>query len=82
MPGWVKAILVEWLRAANLNAGRLFRRANKNGKAWGECLTEKAVRHGVREHREARASPSPKLCRTRHNRRTCARLCHAAGGEL
>jgi site-specific recombinase XerD len=25
---------------------------------------------------------SSALCRMRHNRRTCARLCHAAGGEL
>jgi hypothetical protein len=50
MPGWVKAVLDEWLRAANLNAGRLFRRVNKNRKAWGECLTEKAVWHVVREY--------------------------------
>ena len=43
MPGWVKALLDEWIQAANLNAGRLFRRVNKNGKAWGDGLTAKAV---------------------------------------
>jgi hypothetical protein len=50
MPGWVKAVLDEWLQAANLTAGRLFRRINKNGKAWGEGLTEKSVWHAVREY--------------------------------
>jgi len=50
MPEWVKALLDEWLRAANLTAGRLFRPVNKNGKAWGEGLTEKAVWHVVREY--------------------------------
>src|ERR1700688_2253319 len=32
-------------RAANLTAGKLFRRVNKNGKTWGDGLTEKAVWH-------------------------------------
>jgi hypothetical protein len=45
MPGWVKALLDDWLKAANLTAGRLFRRVNKKGKAWGAGLTEKAVWH-------------------------------------
>ncbi|MFN0100581.1 MAG: hypothetical protein ACKV2U_00680 [Bryobacteraceae bacterium] len=44
MPGWVKTILDEWLQAANLNAGRLFRRVKpRTGKAWGDGLTEKFV---------------------------------------
>ena len=50
MPGWVKGLLDEWLQAANLTAGKLFRRVNKNGKAWGDGLTEKAVWHVVREY--------------------------------
>ena len=44
-----------------------------------EGLTEKAVWHVVREY--ARKAGIEKL--TLHDlRRTCARLCHAAGGEL
>jgi integrase len=39
MPGWVKALLDDWLQAANLTAGKLFRRVNKNGKVWGEGLS-------------------------------------------
>ena len=50
MPGWAKALLDEWLQAANLTAGKLFRRVNKNGKTWGDGLTEKAVWHVVRAH--------------------------------
>jgi len=79
MPGWVKALLDDWLQAAELTAGKLFRRVNKNGKAWGEGLTEKAVWHVVREY----ASKAGIERLAPHDlRRTCARLCHAAGGEL
>lgn len=79
MPGWVKAVLDEWLQAANLNAGKLFRRVNKCGSAWGDGLTEKAVWHVVREH--ARKASIERLA-PHDLRRTCARLCHSAGGEL
>ena len=79
MPGWVKATLDEWLQAAKLTAGRLFRRVNKSGKAWGDGLTEKAVWHVVREY--ARKASFERLA-PHDLRRTCARLCHAAGGEL
>ena len=50
MPSWVKTLLNEWLQATNLTAGKLFRRVNKNGRAWGDGLTEKAVWHVVREY--------------------------------
>jgi len=50
MPGWVKAFLDDWLQAANLTAGKLFRRVNKNGSACGDGMTEKAVWHVCREH--------------------------------
>jgi site-specific recombinase XerD len=62
-----------------LTAGKLFRRIKKNGKAWGEGLTEKAVWHVVREY--ARKAGIERLA-PHDLRRTCARLCHAAGGEL
>ena len=79
MPDWVKASVDEWLQAANLSAGRLFRRVNKNGRAWGDGLTEKAVWHVVRQH--AHKAGIERLA-PHDLRRTCARLCHAAGGEL
>jgi site-specific recombinase XerD len=58
---------------------QLFRRVNKNGKAWGDGLTEKTVWHVVREH--ARKAGIERLA-PHDLRRTCARLCHSAGGEL
>src|SRR3954452_8682697 len=63
-------------RRQAVSAGK---RINKNGKAWGEGLTEKAVWHVVREY--ARKAGIERLA-PHDLRRTCARLCHAAGGEL
>src|SRR5205085_8586668 len=48
-------------------------------KPGGERLTEKAVWHVVREY--ARKAGIDKLA-PHDLRRTCARLCYAAGGEL
>ena len=79
MPTWVKHVLDQWVEAANLTSGKLFRRVHKIGKAWGEGLTEKAIWHVVREH--AATAGIDKLA-PHDLRRTCARLCHAAGGEL
>jgi site-specific recombinase XerD len=61
MPGWVKSLLDEWLQSANLTAGKLFRRVNKNGKAWGDGLTAKAVWHVVREYAGKAASRGLRL---------------------
>ena len=79
VPDWVKSELDEWLAAAAILRGRLFRRVNKARRAWGEGLTEKAVWHIVKDaaNRVGVAKLAP------HDlRRTCARLCHASGGEL
>jgi site-specific recombinase XerD len=79
MPGWVKTSVDEWVQAANLSAGKHFRRVNKNGRAWDDGLTEKTVWHVVREYARKAGIERP----APHDlRRTCARLCHAAGGEL
>jgi len=79
MPIWVKHVLDQWLQAANITSGRLFRHVDKMGKARGEGLTEKAVWHVVREY--AAKAGIDKLA-PHDLRRTCARLGHAAGGEL
>ncbi len=49
VPDWVKTELYDWLAAAAIDRGRLFRRVNKAGKAWGEGITGKAVWHIVKE---------------------------------
>ena len=71
--------LDDWLAAAAIDRGRLFRRVNEAGKAWGEGIREKAVWHIVKE--SAKTIGITKLA-PHDLRRTCARLCHASGGEL
>ena len=79
MPAWVKDVLNQWLQAAKITSGKLFRSVHKIGKPWGDGLTEKAVWHVVREY--AAKAGIEKLA-PHDLRRMCARLCHAAGGEL
>ena len=79
MPSWVKQILDDWVNAANVRSGKLFRRVNRTGKAWGNNIAEKAVWHIVREY--AAKAGIDKLA-PHDLRRTCARLCYAARGEL
>ncbi len=75
---WVKAATDEWIGAAKVTEGRIFRRINKNGNVWGDGITPKAVWHIVKT-----AAKLADLNVAPHDlRRTCARLCHVAGGEL
>jgi site-specific recombinase XerD len=43
VPDWVRSELEEWLAAAGIDRGRLFRRVNKVGEAWGDGMKVKAV---------------------------------------
>ena len=79
LPGWVRQVLDDWFAAAGISSGRLFRRVHRTGRIWGEGLTEKAVWHVVKQF--AGKTGIAKLA-PHDLRRTCARLCHAAGGEL
>ena len=52
---------------------------NRLGKVWGEGITPKAIWHIVK----AAAGQTGIQSLAPHDlRRTCARLCHLAGGEL
>lgn len=79
LPDWVRHVLDDWFAAASISSGRLFRRVHRTGRIWGEKITEKAVWHVLKEF--ARKTGIVKLA-PHDLRRTCARLCHAAGGEL
>jgi site-specific recombinase XerD len=41
--------LDEWLIAAAIDRGKLFRRVNKVGRTWGDGMTKKTVWHIVKE---------------------------------
>ena len=75
----MKGQLDEWLRAAGIARGRIFRRVTRMGLTWGDCMTEKSIWHIVKDC--ANRIGMPKLA-PHDLRRTCARLCHASGGEL
>ena len=79
VPDWVYCLVDGWTKAAGIETGRLFRRVSSAGRAWGEGVTEKAVWHVVKEF--AVKTGVSKLA-PHDLRRTCARLCRAAGGEL
>jgi integrase len=79
VPGWVKSTIDGWTITAPVAEGRLFRCVSRTGSLWGDGITEKVIWHVVKE--AARKVGIPKL--SPHDcRRTCARLCRAAGGEL
>ena len=79
VPAWVKTAIDLWTEAADIKAGRLFRCVNRTGSIWGQGISEKIVWCIVKDF-AARASLE-KLA-PHDLRRTCARLCHEAGGEL
>jgi site-specific recombinase XerD len=79
MPTWVKKSIDNWITAAEISEGVIFRRISKEGKVWGPGITSKAIWHVVK----AAAKRGGLQNLAPHDlRRTCARLCHLAGGEL
>jgi site-specific recombinase XerD len=79
VPDWVRGLLGDWMKSAGITSGSLFRRVCSAGRVWGERVTEKLVWHVVKEF-AAKIGVS-KLA-PHDLRRSCARLCRAAGGEL
>jgi len=64
---------------AGVSGGPIFRRVNCLGGIWGDGITPKAIWHIVK----AAAAAAGIQNLARHDpRRTCARLCHLAGGEV
>ena len=79
MPTWVKAAVDAWTAAAGVTEGTVFRAINKVGRVWGDGMTAKVLWDVVRT--AASDAGIDKLA-PHDLRRTCARLCHLAGGEL
>ena len=79
MPAWVKDAIDAWTTAAGITEGTVFRAISKVGRVWGDGMTAKVLWDVVRA--AAAAAGIAKLA-PHDLRRTCARLCHLAGGEL
>jgi site-specific recombinase XerD len=79
LPAWVKAAIDAWATAAELSDGRVFRAIDKSGRIWGEGITAKVIWWVVLRY--AKEVGIAKLA-PHDLRRTCAKLCRAAGGDL
>jgi integrase len=79
IPTWVKAAVDAWTVAAGITHGPVFRAINKAGRVWGDGMSPKVLWDVVRA---AAARAGIDKLAPHDLRRTCARLCHLAGGEL
>ena len=79
IPTWVKIAVDAWTAAAAMTHGPVFRAINKAGRVWGDGMSPKVLWDIVRA--AAARAGTDKLA-PHDLRRTCARLCHFAGGEL
>jgi integrase len=79
IPAWVKRHIDAWTAAAAVTQGTVFRAINKAGRVWGDGMSPKVLWDVVRA---AAARADIEKLAPHDLRRTCARLCHVAGGEL
>ena len=79
IPHWVKTALDQWIVAAQVTEGRIFRAVARAGKVWGKGISQNVVWYVVKGccERAGLEHIAP------HDlRRTCAKLCHTSGGKL
>jgi integrase len=79
IPTWCNKLIDLWLQSAHVTQGKVFERASKDGTKQDNEITTSVVWSAVKRYAKqigiAHLAP--------HDlRRTCARLCHDAGGEL
>ena len=79
VPVWCKALLDSWLRDSGVSAGKVFRRISKGGSRQDIGVTTDVVWCAVKPY--AKQVGFDHLA-PHDLRRTCARLCHTAGGEV
>ena len=74
----MKVAIDAWTSGATLADGRVFRRVNRGDKVQGEAMSEKVVWQMLQQYAADAGVPgiAPHDCR-----RTCAKLCRAAGRE-
>jgi integrase len=79
VPTWVKAAIDGWTGIAKVTHGPVFRAINKAGRVWGAGMSATVLWTVVRM---AAARAGIAKLAPHDLRRTCARLCHLAGGDL
>jgi site-specific recombinase XerD len=79
MPTWVKVAQDAWTAGAGVAEGYVFRPVNRGGEVQGAGLSEKVVW----QLRQGYAAAAGVAGIAPHDlRRSCAKMCRAAGGEL
>jgi integrase len=79
VPTWVKVAIDVWTTAAGLTDGYVLRPVNRGDRISGERLTEKVVWQLLQPYAVAAGVPG---IAPHGLRRSCAKMCRAAGGEL
>jgi integrase len=79
VPTWTKVAIDAWTSAVGLADGYLFRAVNRADRIQGERLGEKVVWQMLQKYAGSIGLPG---IAPHDARRTCAKLCRAAGGEL
>jgi integrase len=79
MPTWVKVATDAWTGPAGITDGEVFRALNRGGQLSGTALSEKVVWQLLQGYAASAGVPG---IAPHDLRRTCAKLCRAAGGEL
>jgi integrase len=79
MPTWVKVAIDAWTTAAGVINGRVFHPVTRGDQVQGAGLSEKVVWQLLQQYAAAVGVPG---IAPHDLRRTCAKMCRAAGGEL
>jgi integrase len=79
MPTWVKVAIDAWTSAADVADGHAFRPVNRGDQTQGAALSEKVVWQLLQGYAAAAGVPG---IAPHDLRRSCAKMCRAAGGEL
>jgi site-specific recombinase XerD len=79
MPTWVKGAIDAWTAAAGFTEGHVLRPLNRGDQMRGDRLSEKVIWQLLRPYSLAAGVPG---IAPHDLRRSCAKMCRAAGGEL
>ena len=79
MPTWVKVAIDAWTSAAAVTTGPVFRPVKRGDQVQGTALSEKVVWQLLQGYAAAAGVPG---IAPHDLRRSCAKMCRAAGGEL
>jgi len=79
MPTWTKGAIDAWTSVACFSDGSVLRRVNRGDRVQAAGMSEKVVWQLLQQYAAAVGLPG---IAPHDLRRTCAKLCRAAGGEL